>query len=98
MCELVCGEPVQLHYINDASLNWEAGDGAHTRRGVHGILELTTGCVCVWELVCGEPVQLHYINDASPDWEAGDGAHTHRGVHGILELTTGCVCVRVGLQ
>ena len=59
MCELVCGEPVQLHYINDASLNWEAGDGAHTRRGVHGILELTTGCVCVCELVCGEPVQLH---------------------------------------
>ena len=46
MCELVCGEPVQLHYINDASPDWEAGDGAHTRRGVHGILELTTGCVC----------------------------------------------------
>ena len=48
---------VALNIDDDASPDWEAGDGAHTRRGVHGILELTTGCVC--QLVCGEPAQLH---------------------------------------
>ena len=90
--ELVCGEPVQLHYINDASPDWEAGDGAHTRRGVHGILELTTGCVCVRVgLRWTSTVALNIDDGASPDWEAGDGAHTRRGVHGILELTMGWV-------
>ena len=48
---------VALNIDDGASPDWEAGDGAHTCRGVHGILELTTGCVC-W-LVCGEPVHLH---------------------------------------
>ena len=28
-----------------AGPHWEAGDGAHTHRGVHGILGLTVGCV-----------------------------------------------------
>ena len=36
---------VALNIDDGASPDWEAGDGAHTRRGVHGILELTMGWV-----------------------------------------------------
>ena len=41
-------EPAQLHLTSmneGVGPNWEAGDGVHTRRGVHGILEPTMGCV-----------------------------------------------------
>ena len=53
-------------------------DGAHTRRGVHGIPELTMGCMVI---------ELHSARIGKPE----DGAHTRRGVHGVLELIMGCV-------
>ena len=43
-----CGEPAQSHSVSvneGVGPDREARDGAYTRRGVHGIPELTIGCV-----------------------------------------------------
>ena len=68
MCELVCNEPAQLHLTLMMVLAWigKPEDGVHTRRGVHGILGLTMGCVwgaCTVTFNSSESVGL--------DWKAG---------------------------
>ena len=66
MCELVCDEPAQLHLtLMVLARIGKPEDGVHTRRGVHGILGLTMGCVggaCT--------VTFNSSESVGPDWEA----------------------------
>ena len=89
----VCGEPAQLHLTAVGVLAWigKWWGGAHTRRGVHGIPDLTMGVCGDW--TCTVPFNVNEWG-CCLDWEAGDGAHTRRGVHGILSWPWG-VCQSV---
>ena len=64
---MVCDELAQLHLIWMMVLAriGKPEDGAHTRRGVHGILELTMGCV--WGACT---VTFNSSESVGPDWEA----------------------------